>query len=138
LFVDEVYRIVPKGVPLDDSDELKNLMEKCDDAVRTIAPESYVEASKPYAQAFGRALDQPDFLKIAETEYGIEKSEDWELLHPKKVGISLEYELSIRSMQRLAPRKPGWVMVPRGVSGLILSILANDIAESKGFDAITD
>src|SRR5439155_19950653 len=31
-----------------------------------------------------------------------------------------------------------WQIVPRNVAGLVLSMLANQIADSKGFDAVTD
>src|SRR5690349_8077902 len=67
LFVDEVHRIVPANEKLDDSDELKRLMDECKDVVKRCSPDSYVEIPLQQARLFGKALEQPAYKRVADT-----------------------------------------------------------------------
>jgi hypothetical protein len=146
LFVDEVYRIVPPRERLDDSDDLKRLMEHCPGAVLRCPPEHYIQISESQAKLFGRALDQPQFRKVAESKKmvvqigpsGEREVRDWEFLHIEKIGNRVRHELQKRDMIRPSLDDPNWNLVPRGVGGLVLSMVADQIARDSGFDAITD
>lgn len=146
LFVDEVHRIVPAMEKLDDSDDLKRLMEYCEDAVLRCAPEHYVEIPPQLAGLFGKALDQPKFRRTAEKKTmkilvgptGSVEVMEWEFLHIEKIGRRVRHELESRGMFRKSPVDTNWKLVPRGAGGLVLSMLADQIARDKGFDAITD
>lgn len=146
LFVDEVHRIVPAKEKLEDSDDLKRLMEQCDGAVLRCAPEHYVEIPPPQAELFGKALDQPKFRRAAEKNSmeiligptGSVEVMEWEFLHIEKIGGRVHRELESRGMMRKSPVDSNWKLVPRGAGGLVLSMLADQIARDKGFDAITD
>ncbi len=146
LFVDEVHRIVPTDVVLEDSDDLKRLMEQCHGAVMRCPPQHYVEISESQAELFGKALDQPAFRKIAEKKSlqiligptGEREVKGWEFLHVEKIGTRVRRELENRRMIHESFGDEHWQIVPRNVAGLVLSMLANQIANSKGFDAVTD
>ena len=145
LFVDEVHRIVPASETLDDSDELKRLMDECEGAVRRCAPGPYVEIPSSQTELFGKALDQPTFKRVAETvEMDIivdgpqVEVKGWEFLHVEKIGSRVGHELESRGMIRESPFDTKWNLVPRGVGDLVLSMLADQIAQKKGFDAVTD
>jgi len=146
LFVDEVHRIVPAKEKLDDSDDLKRLMEHCEGAVLRCAPERFVEIPAPQADLFGKALEQPKFQRAADTKTmkivirpsGQVEVIGWEFLHIEKIGGRVQGELRKRGMMRKSPLDPNWKLVPRGAGGLVLSMLADQIARAKGFDAITD
>jgi hypothetical protein len=146
LFVDEVHRIVPANEPLDDSDDLKQLLEHCEGSVLRCSPEHYVEISSQQAELFGRALDQPSFRGVPEAEKltidigpsGQVEVKGWEFLHIEKIGARVSHELESRGMVHDSPLDQNWKLVPRGVGGLVLSMLADQIAEAKGFDAVTD
>jgi hypothetical protein len=143
--VDEVHRIVPAREQLNDSDDLKRLMEHCDGAVKRFAPESYIDIPKSLAELFGKALDDSKFKSIADSgkmvikpKGGQVEVEDWEFLHIDKIGPSVYEELGKRGMIRQLGLNSHWESVPRGVGGLVLSMLASQIAQARGFDAITD
>jgi len=145
LFVDEIHRIVPASEHLRDSDDLKRLMEHCEGAVQRCDPEGYIEIPAPLAVLFGKALEEPKFKAIAEAKDmritikgpNVEVK-DWEFLHFAKIGPLVSRELHKRGMIRQLGFDPNWESVPRGVSGLVLSMLASQIAQARGFDAITD
>lgn len=145
LFVDEVHRIVPTHETLDDSDDLKRLMENCEGAVQRCAPEPYVDISTELAMLFGKVLDQPKFSKVASAgkikitiSSGVTEVEGWEFLHVKKIGSGVHGELEKRDMLRSFTDDSRWLSVPRGVGNLVLSMLADQIAQAKGYDAVTD
>src|SRR5262245_49455340 len=87
LFVDEVHRIVPDDLKLNDSDDLKRLMEQCDGAVQRCSPKPYVGNPFPQAELFGKALDEASFRRVAEAERPIVgpsgqlELKGWERLH---------------------------------------------------------
>jgi hypothetical protein len=145
LFVDEIHRIVPPNETLEDSDDLKRLMEHCHGAVKRCAPQHYVEISPELAILFGKALDNPKFTELAKTngltiviDNGKESVKGWEFLHAEKIGNHVHNELMKRCMLRDYAGGSNWQLVPRGVGSLVLSMVANHIAQDKGFDAITD
>lgn len=146
LFVDEIHRIVPDGEQLNDSDKLKELVDYCPRTIHRFAPGSYVDASEFQANLLGAALDQPRFQKIAQSKKMVYRIDqvgnvevvDWEYLHVDKLGSNVVKELSSRGMYKSSPHHNRWKLVPQGVGALILSMLANRIADAKGFDALTD
>lgn len=146
LFVDEIHRIVPAHEKLDDSDDLKRLMQHCPGAIRRCPPQNYVEVSPTLASLFGKALDQPKFRRKADARKliitigpgGELEVEGWELLHVEKIGSCVREELEGRGMLRNLIGDSRWLSVPRGVAGLVLAMLADSIAGSNGFDAVTD
>jgi hypothetical protein len=146
LFVDEVHRIVPPRYPLDDSDDLKRLMEHCEGAVQICSPRPYIEIGQDQGQVFGRALNQPDFTRIARSKKmvtqigprGDREVKDWEFLHIEKIGSVVRQELEARNMLRRSPWYDYWMLVPLGVGSLVVGMLADQAAEDLGFDAVTD
>lgn len=146
LFADEVYRIIPRHNTKDDSDELKRLIELTDGAVKTCDPYAFVDIEPAQAKLFGKALDQPSLLRVAESkkriiEIGVLGSvevKDWEFLHVEKIGRSVRQELTSRKMLWDSPLHNDWQLVPRGVGNLVVGMLADKIAERRGFDAVTD
>jgi hypothetical protein len=146
LFVDEIHRIVPADYALEDSDELKRLMEHCKGCVQICRPRRYIEISEEQGTLFGRALDQPTFYNIAKEKKlkiliskGAEATvENWELLHVEKIGFVVRRELEQRDMIRPSPWHDYWKLVPRGVGGLVVGMLADQAADKLGFDAVTD
>lgn len=146
LFADEVHRIVPNHYPVEDSDDLKQLIELTDGAVQTCNPQPYIEITTAQAQIFGKALDQPQFTKIAHAKKMIArigpdgKTEmlGWEFLHVDKIGGHVHQELYSRQMLRPSPWHDYWQLVPRGVGGLVVGMVADQVAERRGFDAVTD
>ena len=146
LFVDEVYRIVPVDHPLKDSDDLRRLIELTDGAVRTCEPTPYIEINKEQAQTFGKALEQPNFINTANSKEmtftispdGTFAAPGWGFLHVAKIGPEVDRELRSRKMLRPSPLQDYWQMVPRGVENLVLGMLADQVAQKRGFDAVTD
>lgn len=145
LFVDEIYRIVPTRHPLDDSDDLKRLIELSDGAIQTCEPSPYIEITPNQARLFGTALDQPRFLRVAQSKKmvfiigpgGEQEVRDWEFLHVDKLGSAVRRALGKRDMLRWSPHDE-WQLVPRGVGNLVVGMLADKVAERRGFDAVTD
>jgi hypothetical protein len=146
LFVDEVYRIVPAHMETEDSDELKQLIDLTKGDIKSLPPHPFRDISAEQVQNFCRAIDQPDFLKIAGAKkltVTIRNShsevKDWEFLHVDKISPDVRRALSSRNMFRpLKLADESWEMVPRGVGGLVVSMLADQVAERNGFDAVTD
>ncbi|WP_367874411.1 hypothetical protein [Luteolibacter sp. Populi] len=146
LFADEVHRIVPPHEKLEDSKALKRLMDCCDGAVHRCSPLNHIEISKLSAKVFGQALDHPRFLKIAREEkikitidrLGEQRIAGWEFLHVEKIGTHVRSELTRRGMLKSFIEDSRWLSVPRGVSTLVMGMIAEKIAASEGFDAITD
>jgi hypothetical protein len=146
LFVDEVHRIVPPNYPLDDSDDLKRLMEHCDGAVQICPPRPYIEINDDQGRVFGRALNESTFTRVARSKKWVAKIgprgepevENWEFLHVEKIGYVVQRELQERDMLRPSPWHDYWKLVPRGVGSLVVGMLADQAAEALGFDAVTD
>ena len=146
LFVDEVYRIVPPREKLDDSEGLKRLMDACPGAVLRCSPENYINITEAQSEIFGRALDQPQFTRVVNSNKmivyvgpaGETQVRGWEFLHVEKIGHGVGAQLERRDMIRPSVGDPHWKLVPRGVGGLVLSMVADQIAKDRGFDAITD
>jgi hypothetical protein len=62
----------------------------------------------------------------------------WEFLHMEKIGPRVERVLSSKGMLRNSPLDSKWRLVPRGVAVLVLGMVADQIAQHRGFDAVTD
>lgn len=145
LFVDEIYRIVPTHYPLEDSDELKQLIELTNTAIQTCEPTPYIEINNDEAVTFGSALNQPKFMRVAESNKmvfiigpgGEQEVRDWEFLHVDKIGSGVRRELRKREMLRQSTHDH-WQLVPRGVGNLVVGMLADKVAQRRGFDAVTD
>lgn len=145
LFVDEIHRIVPKHYSLDDSDNLKSLIELTGNAIQICEPSPYIEITDSQASTFGRALDQPRFTRVAQSKKmvyiirpgGEQEVRDWEFLHVKKIGHGVWQELVNRKMLRDS-QNDHWQLVPRGVGSLVVGMLADKAAARLGFDAVTD
>jgi hypothetical protein len=121
-------------------------MEHCEGAVQRCPPRQYAEIPESQDVLFSKALDQPKFTNIASAKKmvltigtdGRTEVKDWEFLHVEKIGPRVERTLMGRNMLRESPVDSEWKIVPRGVGGLILSMVADQIAQHKGFDAVTD
>ena len=62
----------------------------------------------------------------------------WEFLHVDKIGAKVDRELRSRKMLRPYPLQDCWQMVPQGIGNLVLGMLADQVAQKRGFDAVTD
>jgi hypothetical protein len=155
LLMDEVNRIVPTDVDHLDSAELSELIKAAPGAVKSFHPTStIIELPDPLLKNLGKVLDQikkdrPETngkLLMHRNEAGNVEIVGWEFLHTEKVSPTLETMLEERGFINQTAMKihsklsgsTGWLAVPRGVSDVILSALADRIAEIHGFDAITD
>jgi len=145
LFVDEIYRIVPTHHSLDDSDDLKSLIELTGTAIQTCEPTPYIEITADQALTFGTALNQTRFMRVAASNKmafklgpgGEQEVAGWEFLHVDKIGSRMRRELENRKMLRPSTEDV-WQLVPRGVGNLVVGMLADKVAQKRGFDAITD
>jgi hypothetical protein len=121
-------------------------MERCEDSVQICPPRRYIEIGEEQGTLFGRALDQPMFRSIAQAKRrtikigktgGVEV-ENWEFLHVEKIGFVVRRELEYRAMLHPSAVHDSWNLVPRGVGGLVVGMLADQAADELGFDAVTD
>jgi hypothetical protein len=155
LLVDEVHRILPDDVEHEDSPQLRSLLDCCPGAVKSVAPRKpALSLPDAFMGNLERALDlcketlpqrSASFTLLID-QLGRTEIPGWELLHEQKVSDAVRRMLEQRNLihdtaaRYVAGRSHSgsWLVVPRGVADLIISGVADQIAENQGFDAFTD
>jgi hypothetical protein len=152
LLVDDLTRIVPTGVPTQDSPELLALQEAIPECLRSISPEARdVEIenhdihrlTKAFAfLARSRKPTSRDKVEMVFSNDGSMSISGHTFLHHEKVSPRIYDELSRHKLMIPGLEKSldlgGFLAVEKKASNLILSSIAESISLRMGLDTITD